>query len=143
MISFDDLNQTWRLFNICGVISWSPQYITSIKILLKKDGYAILLLKPQFELDNKEERLKYQNTKGIIKESLQTQFYQELKDRYKKYIINQGLAIIDIIASPIDGGDGNKEFLIFIKKESFGTLFFIDYRINLFVDYILNFYYPH
>lgn len=118
---FSDLkdNNNYLYHNFFDIIVSDISFISlykvlpDIKKLLKVDGYFILLLKPQFELENKEDRKKYQNDKGVIKDEYKEEFYNALLEKYKKHFANNNLNIIDIKKSHIRGGDGNEEFLVF------------------------------
>lgn len=119
-VKSDNLNYQYKNFFdiIVSDISFISLYkiLSDIKYLLKIDGHAILLLKPQFEIENKIDRNKYQNHKGLIRQEYQQEFYDNLKSKYLQYFDNYNIKVIDIVDSPIDGGDGNKEFLIFVKN---------------------------
>ncbi|MEI8339454.1 MAG: TlyA family RNA methyltransferase [bacterium] len=78
------------------------------KELLKPDGKIIALVKPQFEVgaDNL-------NKQGLVKsESLQIEALEKVKHTAQ----NLGLKIVDETESPILGGTGNKEFLLYLRK---------------------------
>lgn len=74
---------------------------------LSEGGEAVVLVKPQFELSR--ERLK----KGIVK-------YEEDRlealEKVRLVAIELGFYADEWIHSPIEGGDGNKEFLLHLKK---------------------------
>ncbi len=76
---------------------------------LKKGAHWLLLVKPQFELD----RTKL--VKGIVKNP---EFQKEAVDRVVMLASEPslGLSYQDLMESPILGGDGNKEFLLWLKK---------------------------
>lgn len=81
-----------------------------IRDLLTDDGLAVVLIKPQFEA-GKENIGK----SGIVKEP-----------RVHKHILNEmimfssglGLSVSGLSVSPIKGGDGNIEYLMYLKKTS-------------------------
>ena len=100
-----------------------------VKKLLKKNGYCVALIKPQFEAGREEV-----GKKGVVRD----------KDIHKKviaqcinYAVDNGLDVIDIDFSPIKGPEGNIEFLIYIKnddeKEN-ATSFVLENRIDEVVD---------
>lgn len=72
-------------------------------------GDIILLVKPQFEVGRDEAK----KTKGIVRDTvLHTQAIEDVK----KSALSHGLSYLDMMPSPIEGGDGNKEFLLHFKK---------------------------
>lgn len=80
---------------------------------VKKGGYFILLVKPQFETPPALLR----RTKGIIRdENLQNAALSKIKN-----FIAQSLPELEYICdapSPIKGGDGNREFLLALRKKA-------------------------
>lgn len=76
---------------------------------LKEDGYVIALLKPQFEV-GKENIAKG----GIVKNK---NLYPTVIEKIKSVALLNNLTFIDLADSPILGGDGNKEFLIYFRKK--------------------------
>ncbi len=77
---------------------------------LKTDGVLIALIKPQFELEKRK-----LNKHGIVKSA---SFYPEVLENIKKAVSISNFTVLDIIESPIVGGDGNKEFLLYAIKKS-------------------------
>ncbi|PJE74061.1 MAG: TlyA family rRNA (cytidine-2'-O)-methyltransferase [Candidatus Taylorbacteria bacterium CG10_big_fil_rev_8_21_14_0_10_41_48] len=81
----------------------------NISQLVKKDGEIIVLAKPQFEVGRDEAK----KVKGVVRdEILQKKAVDTVVDSAEK----NGLTFFDMIPSPILGGDGNKEFLLYFKK---------------------------
>ncbi len=78
---------------------------------LKDDGYAITLVKPQFEAGSK-----YLNKKGIIKNK---KVYLDVFDKIQCSAHEYFYSVDKACASPILGGDGNIEFLVLLKKGVF------------------------
>ncbi|MFY7991203.1 MAG: TlyA family RNA methyltransferase [Fluviicola sp.] len=76
---------------------------------LKDDGVLIALIKPQFELDKK-----LLNKHGIVKSASS---YPAVLDKIEQAAKHSQFAIQGIIDSPITGGDGNKEFLLYAIKK--------------------------
>ncbi len=72
-----------------------------VKKFLKPDGIIIVLLKPHYEADKKD------LIKGVLP--------QEKAEEIKNNMIKKISGVIDCMASPILGGAGNKEYLIFLK----------------------------
>lgn len=77
--------------------------------LLKPNGKIIALVKPQFEVERKQ-----LNKHGIVRSSSS---YPKVIDAVKRSLIDCQLDIQDLIDSPITGGDGNKEFLLWAIKK--------------------------
>lgn len=76
-----------------------------VRKFLKDDGKVIALLKPHYETDQ------ISLVKGVVPENL----VEEIKEQVLKKIQNQGWELIDQVESPILGGGGNKEFLVFLR----------------------------
>ena len=89
-------------------------FISLTKILpvplkfLKRGGEAILLIKPQFELG--PDAL---NKNGVVKDIERAQDAPRL---ISAWMIDHGFAVKGQIKSPIRGGSGNSEFLIYAVK---------------------------
>ncbi|MCD7732646.1 MAG: TlyA family RNA methyltransferase [Oscillospiraceae bacterium] len=78
--------------------------------ILKADGRAVFLIKPQFEA-GKEAIGKG----GIVKsKSAHIRVLQDIYD----YLLPNGFNVIGIIPSPIKGGDGNIEYLAYCTRDS-------------------------
>lgn len=81
--------------------------LPKIAELLKAEGEAVILIKPQFEVG--KSRIK----KGVaVDPALHQEVVNTIIDRAKK----TGLAPVGVIESPITGVGGNKEFLLYLKK---------------------------
>ena len=76
--------------------------------LLKEDGVLIALIKPQFEAGKGEV-----GKGGVIRDEIK---HKEIVDKISSYFESLKLNISGVIPSPIEGADGNKEFLICAKK---------------------------
>jgi 23S rRNA (cytidine1920-2'-O)/16S rRNA (cytidine1409-2'-O)-methyltransferase len=70
----------------------------------------IALIKPQFELEKRK-----LNKHGVVKSA---SFYPEVLENVKKAVSISNFTVQDIIESPIVGGDGNKEFLLYALKNT-------------------------
>lgn len=77
---------------------------------LKENGILVALIKPQFELEKKA-----LNKHGVVRNAT---FYPAVLKNMKRVCTDSNLEVLDLIDSPIAGGDGNKEFLIYTKKRS-------------------------
>jgi len=75
---------------------------------LKRGGEAILLIKPQFELG--PDAL---NKKGVVKDIERAEDAPRL---ISAWMVDYGFAVKGQIKSPIRGGSGNSEFLIYAIK---------------------------
>ena len=76
--------------------------------LAVENAHLIALIKPQFEVGRE-----HVGKGGIVKDgSLQTKSCDDVAD----FIEQSGWTVMGVIASPIDGGDGNQEFLIAARK---------------------------
>lgn len=75
--------------------------------LLRDNGEAVVLIKPQFEVG--KERIR----KGVVRDPA---LHKEVIDTIKTIVKKEGLTPVDIIESPIKGVGGNKEFLLHLKK---------------------------
>jgi len=81
-----------------------------IHSFIKKGGWIVALVKPQFEVGKKNV-----GKGGIVKD---TKLYQEVIDNVKKWGALANLEYKEHITSPILGGDGNREFLMFMTKSN-------------------------
>lgn len=82
--------------------------IPSVCNMLKEDGLAVFLVKPQFEVGRKA-----LDKRGVVKDKkLLAKVMPEMKDFAK----SMGFEILKECESPITGGDGNREFLLIAKK---------------------------
>ncbi len=79
---------------------------------VKTGGRLIALVKPQFEAEKKE----VDKGKGIIKD---TAIHQRILEDIQAFIQAEllGSTLIGIIPSPIQGGDGNQEYLLGLLRE--------------------------
>jgi len=69
-------------------------------------GYIIVLLKPQFEAERQEV-----GKGGIVKDP---QVHARVLGRFIVWAVDHGLRLGGLVASPILGAEGNKEFLILL-----------------------------
>ncbi|MGO4387175.1 TlyA family RNA methyltransferase [Microvirga sp. 2YAF29] len=75
--------------------------------LLKPRAKLALLVKPQFEAGR--ERVK----KGIVRDEA---VHRDVCDDIKAFVVSLGFNVMDIVPSPIEGGDGNREFLLGARR---------------------------
>ena len=78
--------------------------IPQFKLLLKENGHAICLIKPQFEVGRA-----MLGKGGIVKDP---KAHRAAVERVMASGIASGLVPTGLIPSPVKGGDGNREFLI-------------------------------
>ena len=83
--------------------------IKDVVRLTRVGGDVILLIKPQFEVGRDEAK----KTKGIVRD---TSLHIQAIEGIKKSALAHGLTYLDMMPSPIEGSDGNKEFLMHLKK---------------------------
>ena len=76
--------------------------------LLKPDGHLLTLVKPQFELQPGQI-----GKGGIVRDAAHFEFVEK---RLRDTCAGLGLDVLAWLASPIAGGDGNREFFIHAKK---------------------------
>lgn len=95
---------------VCGDLSFISQkhILTSVYTLLKSGGEAVMLIKPQFELDRKA-----LNKSGIVTDEKLRKHAIEL---VKSYALKSGFEILNIVTSPIRYENKNIEYLLHIKK---------------------------
>ena len=76
---------------------------------LNDDGCMILLVKPQFEVG--AENI---GRGGIVRDP---SLYPQVEGRLRQAAQAAGLRVLDYFASPITGGDGNREFFLWTRHE--------------------------
>lgn len=81
--------------------------LPKVSELLRDDGEAVVLIKPQFEVG------KTLIQKGVVRDPT---LHKQTIDTIKTLAIKEGLMPVDVIESPIEGVGGNKEFLLYLKK---------------------------
>lgn len=81
--------------------------IPSVVKLLKDNGYIVALFKPQFEVERREV-----GKGGVIKEP---QLHATVLGRFIAWVVEHGYRLRGLVASPILGAEGNKEFFLLLK----------------------------
>ncbi|MEO6293450.1 MAG: TlyA family RNA methyltransferase [Burkholderiaceae bacterium] len=91
---------------IVGDLSFISQTLVlpAIAPLLKPKGCLVMLVKPQFELNFGQV-----GKGGIVREAA---LYAQVEKRVREAYAEQGLTVHAWLESPIQGGDGNREFFI-------------------------------
>ncbi len=80
--------------------------------LLKEGGSVLTLVKPQFELQPGQV-----GKRGIVKDA---SFYALVEQRLREAFAALDLNVTAWFDSPIEGGDGNREFFIYAKRAGAG-----------------------
>ncbi len=80
----------------------------AVNAVLKDAGKLIVLIKPQFEARREDV-----GAGGIIKDP---RIHEEVIERVTQGIIAHGYTLVGVIESPIEGTDGNKEFLAYFTR---------------------------
>lgn len=92
-----------------------------LKDILEKDGEAIALIKPQFEAAKEDV-----GEKGIVKDST---VHKLVLEDILLFVKKEGFIIKGLTLSPITGGKGNVEFLVYLAVEG-SESFSLDEQIN-------------
>lgn len=82
--------------------------LPSAYALLKDGGECVALIKPQFEA-GKSHLSKY----GIVRDS---KVHKKVCDDISEFASTLGFERGEVISSPITGGDGNTEYLIYLRR---------------------------
>ena len=81
----------------------------ALSSILKDGGWMVALIKPQFELTKSA-----LNKQGIVKQE------RDRKAAVERVLTSAaacGFEALSVIPSPIEGGDGNREFLVYFVKK--------------------------
>jgi len=84
--------------------------LPTVACYLAKSGQALLLVKPQFELQPQDI-----GKGGIVKNAAAYAFVEQ---RVRRACAANALAVRDYFSSPIEGGDGNHEFFVWAQPAS-------------------------
>jgi 23S rRNA (cytidine1920-2'-O)/16S rRNA (cytidine1409-2'-O)-methyltransferase len=76
--------------------------------LLKPGGVLAALIKPQFEVGKGEV-----GKGGIVRDEAK---HREVVNKIREHVQSLGMGVLGVIPSPIEGAEGNKEFLIAAVK---------------------------
>ncbi len=82
--------------------------------LLKENGEAVCLVKPQFEAGKGKV-----GKNGVVKEQAT---HREVLRKISDFSVSLGFTVKDLDFSPITGPEGNIEYLIYLKKAEAGNL---------------------
>jgi 23S rRNA (cytidine1920-2'-O)/16S rRNA (cytidine1409-2'-O)-methyltransferase len=94
---------------IVGDLSFISQTLVwpALVPLLQAGGHVLMLVKPQFELQPE-----HIGKGGLVKSDAS---YPLVRERIEQVVKDCGLVLVDYFESPITGGDGNREFLVFAR----------------------------
>jgi len=81
--------------------------LPTVAKLLKDNGYLLVLIKPQFEAERREV-----GRGGVIKDSL---VHARVLGRFITWVVEHDFGLKGLVASPILGASGNKEFFVLLK----------------------------
>jgi len=81
--------------------------IPSVAKLVKDGGYLLVLIKPQFEARRGEV-----GKGGIVKQPV---VHATVLGRFIAWVVNHGFRLGGLVASPILGASGNKEFFVLLR----------------------------
>jgi len=95
---------------VVGDLSFISQTLVlpAVVPFLKAGGTLLMLVKPQFELQPGQV-----GKGGIVKDA---SFYPLIETRLREACAELGLTVTAWFDSPIEGGDGNREFFICSTK---------------------------
>ena len=107
-VSVGEFNPAFDL--VVGDLSFISQTLVlpAVVPFLKPGGTLLTLVKPQFELQPGQV-----GKGGIVKDA---SFYPLIEQRLRDACADLGLTVTAWFDSPIDGGDGNREFFIGARK---------------------------
>ena len=89
-------------------------------LLLREGCSAVILIKPQFEAGRKNI-----GKNGVVKDP---KAHAEVIESLVGYFNSIGLTVCGLAVSPIKGGDGNTEYLAYLKKQENIAEFTIDFK---------------
>lgn len=98
------------------VVVMDVSFISQTKILpgllkFMRDGaWLVSLVKPQFEVGRE-----HIGKGGLVRDASQ---YERVECEVKRCAEEAGLRVVDFFESPIEGGDGNREFLMVAQKRA-------------------------
>ena len=82
--------------------------IPRVAELLKDNGYIVVLIKPQFEAKREEV-----GRGGVVRDSV---VHARVLGRFIFWMIEHSFRLGGLVASPILGFSGNKEFFVLLKQ---------------------------
>lgn len=100
--------------------------VSVIKNLLKDNAVAVILIKPQFEVGKKNV-----GKGGIVKDK---SAHVLMLNDLLPFIEKENMTILNLTCSSIKGGDGNIEYLAYLKNKTPEVSFLRDFDIKTFVN---------
>ena len=85
------------------------KFLSHLLGFLKKGGFILGLIKPQFEVGRGEV-----GKGGVVRDGV---LHQKVVDRISNFSRGIGLKVLGVIESPLRGPKGNKEFFIYLRNE--------------------------
>lgn len=82
--------------------------LASVLPLLKQEGNLLALVKPQFEVGPSGLA-----KNGIVKDE---HLFAEVEQKIRAHLMGLNFRVRDYFTSPIDGGDGNREFFVWANR---------------------------
>ena len=97
---------------ICMDVSFisCTKMLKTITDTLRNNGEAVILFKPQFEVGSQ-----YLNRQGVV---INDKITRDKLLNTLELINSYGMHWINKMESPIKGGDGNREYLIYLRKDN-------------------------
>jgi 23S rRNA (cytidine1920-2'-O)/16S rRNA (cytidine1409-2'-O)-methyltransferase len=86
------------------------KFLPNLLQFLKNEGEILGLIKPQFEVGKGEV-----GKGGVVRDP---NLHRKVIDRISKFSEELGLKVIGVVESPILGPKGNKEFFIYLKRDT-------------------------
>lgn len=105
-----DVDTTPRFDLVTGDLSFISLTLVmpALVPLLADGGHLLMLVKPQFELQPGQV-----GKGGIVRDA---SLYAVVESRIRECCAAQGLAVQAWLESPIEGGDGNREFFVYARR---------------------------
>ena len=85
------------------------KFLPHLLKFLRKGGTLVSLIKPQFEVGKGEV-----GKGGVVRNSA---LHQGVIERISLFCRGLGLSVLGVVASPLLGPKGNKEFFVYLRKE--------------------------
>ncbi|MBQ9976347.1 MAG: TlyA family RNA methyltransferase [Clostridia bacterium] len=113
VVSLENTNArtlTCDMIPVCDIAVMDVSFVSqtlfykTVSELLRKDGLFVSLIKPQFEAGRE-----HLNKKGIVRD---VKVHKRVIEKITNEAALYGFKALGIIPSPIEGGDGNKEYLV-------------------------------
>ena len=86
-----------------------------VKALMKEEGRAVCLIKPQFEAGREKV-----GKKGVVRDR---SVHEEVIEKVILFAVGLGFEVLDLEFSPIKGPEGNIEYLLYLQNHKEGETF--------------------